>query len=212
MSEIKKLYDLPKILKSATLQPNFSITHVIAALIIFGDEKYKNGIGRYRLQKHLQLTEGRIKSIIQRMKNFNLIKKENRISGHIITDKGRDLLNQLFEKLYPPKELKSDFKDLTIGDYAYFTIVYNVANKVSNGLDQRDAAKLIGGLGATCLIYQNGYFVFPDSKNKIKINFQELNNIKINNGDVLIIGTAEDKYTAKLATIAASLTLIDFQK
>jgi len=206
---MKNLAELPKILESQTIQPSFSLAHVIVALIIFGQENYKGGIGRYRLQNVLQLTEGRIKSLIQKMKKFELIKKMDRIKGHCITEDGLNILNQLFLKIYYPSIATPELKSLVLGEYAFFTVVYNMGDKVINGIEQRDAAKIIGGVGATCLIYENESFIFPDSKNKVYINFEKYPNLKLKNNDVLIIGSGRNEYSARLATINAALTLIN---
>lgn len=205
------LKDLPKIFESATIQPSFKIVHVLLALIIFEEE---TKIGRYRLKKELNLPEGKVKSLLNRMKKPSsegglfLIKMDSRISGHEITQNGKEMLQELYEKITPPKEPEFNYQPLAIADYCYYSLVRNASNILGSGIDQRDEAIKIGGSGATCLVYQNNKFHFPEKNAEYNIDIDSSQiPFGVNNGDVLVIGTAKDKGTARLATLSASLSL-----
>ena len=215
MTGLKEL--TAEITKSATIQPSFKPLHFVLALIIF-DEK-KMGIGRYKLKKDLDLTEGQVKSLLERMKKMDLIEINSRKSGHIISQKGTELVIELNNLLTSPKPPLFKYKDLTVGEIAYFSVVFNGAKKLMDGkkggdiLAQRDAAKFIGGTGATSLIYKNGRFIYPSDTEEFFPNItpKDLNiTAPIKENDVLVIGTGEKENIARLATLAAALTLVNF--
>lgn len=208
--KMKGLDDLPKIFESETIKPSFKMVHVITALIVFKDKENVDGIGRYRLKKELNLTEGRVKSLLSRAKSQNLIETNSRVKGHILTEKGRKLLNTLTEKISIPETPKFNYQDIVIGDYGYCCIVKNAADRVKSGMAQRDEAIKIGASGATCLIYLNNMFQFPNDSQNINPGVQESElSVDVNNGDVLVIGTGESSQLARLGTIAAGLSLLD---
>ena len=87
---------------------------------------------------------------------------------------------------------------------------------------QRDAAILINGTGATCLIYDGKNLSFPPSSfsetngnliilnNKVQDYFQTKlshHSINLEKNDVIIIGLGIDPQIARLATLNAALTL-----
>ncbi len=215
MTGLKELTAI--ITKSPTISPSFKQLHFLLALIIF-DEK-KMGIGRYKLKKDLDLTEGQVKSLLERMKRMDLIEINSRKSGHIISKKGSELVNELNNLLTSPKLPLFKYKDLIVGEIAYFSVVFNGANKlmeIKKGGDilaQRDAAKFIGGTGATSLIYKNGRFIYPSDTEEFFPNITPRDleiSPPIKENDVLVIGTGEKENIARLATLAAALTLINF--
>jgi predicted transcriptional regulator len=205
-----KISELQKIFESATIKPSFKEMHVFLLLIILNEEQHKEGIGRYRLEKELNLSEGKIKTLLDRMKqkDINLIESNNRISGHRITEKGKYLLNELFQYITPPMPPRFDYKKIALGDFAYYCIVRQGLKNINTGMEQRDEVIKIGGTGATCLIYDNQKFKFPDLKEDMDIGIKEKDlDFSINNKDVLIIGTGSNKSIARLGTLTAALNL-----
>ena len=207
-----RLKELPNIFKSETIKPSFKEVHVLLALMVFGEQI--KGIGRYKLKKELVLTEGKVKSLLSRMKKMDLIKSDSRISGHVITDNGREMLEELLQKLSIPKVPTFDFKRISVGNYAYYTVVFNAIGKIKTGMEQRDEVIKIGGTGATCLIYTKHGFEFPKSQSSDDTNeildyiVVDLDESKIKIGDILIVGTGDNEYISKLATLSAALTLV----
>lgn len=211
MTGLKEL--TAEITKSATIQPSFKPLHFILALIIF-DEK-KMGIGRYKLKKDLDLTEGQVKSLLERMKKMGLIEINSRKSGHIISQEGTKLIIELSKLLTSPKPPLFKYEDLTVGEIAYFSVVFDSSELLAQRdvLAQRDAAKFIGGTGATSLIYKNGKFIYPSDTGKFYPNITPKDleiSPPIKENDVLVIGTGEKENIARLATLAAALTLVNF--
>jgi hypothetical protein len=117
------------------------------------------------------------------------------------------------------KEIIIESKD----NFSYFCVVKNASNRLSNGIDQRDAAIKIGGIGATCLIFARKKLVFPAQKTNRNIEDQSIvdknifeyiqiqvgrKNFQLEENDVIIIGIGKDPQKARLATLNAALTLI----
>jgi hypothetical protein len=212
MTVLKKLL---KIHDSATIKPSFKIEHVLLALIIF--EEKGDGIGRYKLQKNLNLREGQVKSLLERMKKLNLIRISSRTKGHIITQDGSEMLRALNKLISTPLKPNFNYKRISIGKYAYYSVVYGGSEKLQRGkhegnmLEQRDAAIKIGGIGATCLVFLENKFQYPFGSDNVfpELNPDELEE-KVSNNDVLVIGTGGSENLARIATLSAALTFIDY--
>lgn len=202
------LQKLSEISTSKTIQPSFQLSHVLLGLIIFDQES--EGIGRYRLETELSLSEGKVRSLLKYLKNMDLVLVEKKI--HILSKKGIKTLQEVYEILTPPKEPNFDYTKIVIGDYVRYSIVYNVANKLTTGMDQRDEAIKIGGAGATCLIMKDGQFQFPPTPMvkgtvvSVEINVEALG-YPFTESDVLVLGTGKTQYLSNIATIAAALSL-----
>jgi len=221
--------ELDSLFQSPTIKPSFEKVHVILALFIF--EENKEGIGRYRLQKELSIGSGTARSLIKKLnETINFIKvltDENVRKGHILTKIGFEFVNKLKNKI-PLIEVgdPAALKDIIIkseGNSSYFCLVRNATNKISNGIEQRDAAIKIGGVGATCLLYNGSELIFPshvfseNGKEQIRVNdnifkyFHTLINSKnsqLKENDVIIIGLGENPEKARLAALNAALTTL----
>ncbi len=221
--------ELDTLFQSPTIKPSFEKVHVILALFIF--EENKDGIGRYRLQKELLIGSGTARSLIKKLnKSINFVivlTDENKRKGHILTREGSDFLKKIKKKIPlieagDPMELK----DIVIkpeGNNPYFCLVRGVSDKISNGIEQRDAAIKIGGVGATCLLYNGKNLIFPlhtASENEIEPMKVENNTFKyidtlftkkrahLEENDVVIIGLGENPKKARLAALNAALTIL----
>lgn len=204
------LQDLPKIFESETIKPSFKMVHVITALIIFNDEENADGIGRYRLKKELNLSEGKVKSLLGRLKGLNLIETNSRVKGHVITEKGQEIVKELEKSITIPKIPEFDYSDVSIGENGYYCVVKQSAERITSGMAQRDEAIIIGASGATCLIFNGNEFRFPNDSENIQtgISASKIDE-RLENNDVLVIGTGDTSYLARLGTLAASLSLLN---
>jgi hypothetical protein len=229
--------ELDELFESKTIKPSYDYVHIILSLYIFG--KYPRGIGRYRLGKELGLGSGTVRSLMDKLKkeNINFIEVTNSSSkkeidqkkkGHILTKKGLDFLRK-FKKKIPLIE-KVDYsilKSIIIESEnisTFMCLVRGAADKIGNGVEQRDAAIKINGLGATCLIYDGQNLTFPlelqkeNEQNKIQVNQKIMQymmtklvnaNLQFQKGDVIIIGLGNNVYKARLAALNAALTLLE---
>ena len=229
---MKELSELEPLFESRTIKPTFEYVHVLLSLFIFGENL--DGIGRYRLEKELQIGAGTVKSLFKKLKeNIDFItvpseeegiSTENQRRGHVLTEKGRKFLKKIKKRI--PLLEKADLrflKDIIIEAdkiHPYFCLVKDAVKNVKDGVEQRDAAIKINGSGATCLIYNGKELYFPTKINnlnkEVKIQQITLNyfkkkieeaNVKFEANDVIIIGSGDNPQTSRLATLNAALTL-----
>jgi len=228
------LSELDPLFESPTIKPTFDYVHVILSLFLFGENI--EGIGRYRLQKELQIGAGTVKSLFNKLKNvtkFIIVPSEGELKagelqrrGHVLTQKGFEFLAKVKKKILLLKKADLEYlKDIIIRqEYvnSYFCLVKKASTKLGDGVEQRDAAIKVNGSGATCLVYDGINLFFPtktkskDDKDSTKINPKTLNyfkaeieaaKVKIENNDVIIIGSGDNDQNARLATVNAALTL-----
>jgi len=228
------LSELDPLFESPTIKPTFDYVHVLLSLFLFGENI--EGIGRYRLQKELQIGAGTVKSLFNKLKNvtkFIIVPSEGELKagelqrrGHVLTQKGFEFLVKVKKKIILLKKADLEYlKDIIIRQEdvnSYFCLVKKASTKLSDGVEQRDAAIKVNGSGATCLVYDGANLFFPtktkfkDEKDNTKINPKTLNyfkseiedaKIKIEKNDVIIIGSGDNYQKARLATLNAALTL-----
>ena len=221
--------ELDTLFQSPTIKPSFEKVHVILALFIF--EENKDGIGRYRLQKELVIGSGTARSLIKKLnKTINFITvltDENKRKGHILTREGLNFLKKIKQKI-PLIEAgdPSELKDIIIkpeGNNSCFCLVRESSDKISKGIEQRDAAIKIGGVGATCLLYNGNNLIFPsqtlseNDKDQTKVEnntFKYIDTLfnkkksQLVENDVVIIGLGENPEKARLAALNAALTIL----
>ncbi|MHA1454025.1 MAG: DUF4443 domain-containing protein [Promethearchaeota archaeon] len=204
------LHKLSQISTSKTIQPSFRLAHVLLGLIIFDQES--EGIGRYRLESELSLSEGKVRSLLKYLKAMELVEVKKKI--HLLSKKGTATLREVYKIFTAPKEPQFDHSKIVIGDSVKYSIIYNAVNKLRSGMEQRDEAIKIGASGATCLIMKDGKFQFPPSPMSQNTSiFADIDVKKLEGSfsevDVLVLGTGKTPELSNLATIAAALSLTD---
>jgi len=214
--------ELRDLFESPTIKPAYEYVHVILAFYIFGENE--DGIGRYRLTKDLLIGSGTARSLIDKLnRNLNFLEvlsDNNKSKGHILTNKGKLFLDKLQKKIPVINEGDINvFQDIIIKTQEtnpYYCLVKNAAYKISNGIDQRDAAIKIGGTGATCLTFNGQDLVFPSISEKVEENILNyfktqlsMIDIKLEKNDVIIIGSGDNLQKSRLAALNAGLTLIE---
>ena len=184
--------------------PYFIEAHLVKALKIVDSE---GPVGRVRLSKILGLGEGAVRTLVKHLKNEGLIKISR--TGIILTDSGKKLSSFLNSRISSETEVPQS--SLTVGPFNIAVLVKNVADAIKYGLEQRDAAIKVGASGATTLIFSHGSLVMPGAegedvfKNIPAIRDVLISKLKPREGDVVIIGSGNDRLTAELGAIAAAL-------
>ncbi|MFX1479577.1 MAG: DUF4443 domain-containing protein [Promethearchaeota archaeon] len=221
------LEELETLFQSSTIRPSFEKVHIILALFIFDENP--EGIGRYRLKKELLIGEGTAKSLINKLNAVKYISvlDQTRRKGHILTSTGLEYLKKIMNVIpFMEKGDSTILKDIIIdteNTSTYFCLVKKGIKKIRDGVSQRDAAIKINGSGATCIVYDGKNLVFPtksdsESRNTDTVVNDTLNdyfkavflkkNIKLEDTDVIVIGSGISPQLARLATLNAALTLI----
>ncbi len=228
--------ELDDLFESKTIKPTFDYVHIILSLYIFG--KHPRGIGRYRLGKELDLGPGTVRSLMDKLKkdsinfievidNNSSVDSDLKKKGHVLTRKGLNFLTKVKKKI--PLIEKADYsllKSIIIESKnvsTYICLVKNAGEKIGNGVEQRDAAIKVNGLGATCLIFDGKSLMFPSQsqkdfdQNEIRVNEKIMKyisiklidvNIELQKNDVILIGLGDNSYKARLAAFNAALTLL----
>jgi DNA-binding transcriptional regulator LsrR (DeoR family) len=165
-------------------------------------------VGRMKLSKDLQLGEGEARTLVKHLKNEGLIDVSK--SGISLSATGRKLLGSLRALLSEQVEISST--SLTVGSFNVAVRVAGMKDSVKYGLEQRDAAIMAGARGATTLIFtKNGLSMPGIGENVSKGDFPllaALSKLNLKDGDVVIIGSADEEIKAELGAKTAALELL----
>jgi predicted transcriptional regulator len=183
----------------------FTVSHIFYAL----DSMAKKPIGRNKLARNLEVGEGTVRTIINRLKNSGLI--ETSKEGCNLTIKGLAVWKQ-FEELFP-KRVELGETELTNAKYNYAFLVKNSGHKVRSGIEQRDAAIVAGAKQAAIMVSKQGHLTIESVSNKLEQQFptasdQILNTIHPADNDVVVLVGAQAMVKAKHGAFAASWTLV----
>lgn len=190
---------------------SFDIVHVFAALQLIE----KSGkTSRNVLCDGLALGEGTVKTLVKHLKMSGMVHTSN--GGTKMTAKGLGICKGLLEAM--PAEMSLPKCSIALGTFNYAVLVREFGFAVRSGIEQRDAAIKIGATGATTLIFKDGKFTMPaSSQDSLKkdpvVRRMMVGNLRPEEGDVIIIGSAESEKTAELAAKnAALLTIFSHEK
>jgi len=183
--------------------PYFVEAHLVKAITIIDTE---NPVGRLKLSKALGLGEGATRTLVKHLENERLI--DILRPGIVLTNSGKKLSLNLKSRISEAVEIPQS--SLTVGPFNVAILIKNAANAIKGGLEQRDAAIKVGTLGCTTLIFRRGRLHMPLVDEDIfrdvpAIREALISKLKPQENDVILIGSANDKLTAELGAIAATL-------
>jgi predicted transcriptional regulator len=179
--------------------PKFSMYHIWKAFQVIDKQ---GPIGRKALADALQIGEGSIRTILEKMAREGSI--ENTRMGTVITKKGR----RKFENS-GIEVAQVDLQDLTLGKHNCAVLIKAMGFKVKMGCEQRDEAVRAGAVGATTLIVKSDRMVFPgDEDFPDQAQVAPLRTVfKIEDNDVIIVGSAFSYDAAEKGAVTAALAL-----
>jgi len=186
--------------------PLFTEAHVIRALEEISAQK---SVGRLRLSKELQLGEGAARTLVKHLKNEGLIEISK--LGIMLSGHGKKLVSSL--RAVISEQIEIPASPLTIGAFNVAVLVRGMADAVKYGLEQRDAAIMAGAKGATTLIFSKNRLTMPRTeedvfKGNVAIRNLLLSKLSPKEGDVIIIGSADEKIRAEFGAKMAALQLL----
>ncbi len=121
----------------------------------------------------------------------------------------------MYSKLNEIIPIETDIKEcsIAIGKCNHAILVKELADDVGSGIEQRDAAIKIGARGATTLIFRDNKLFTSDKSYDIPIKDQKMTievieKLRPENGDVVIVASADNRKTADLAAKRAALETI----
>ncbi|MFW6110723.1 MAG: DUF4443 domain-containing protein [Thermoproteota archaeon] len=185
--------------------PTFNDAHVVKAIETLGSEQF---IGRKILSQILGLGRGETRTLVKHLREENLIEVSRR--GMDLSKKGNKILSDLRSKI--SQGIPVPDNPLTVGPSNVAILVRDAAPAVRYGVEQRDTAIKSGARGATTLIFKNNNLVLPIPKDFFKKN-QEFHDMLVKKlepeeGDVVVIASAEDERIAELAAKTVALNLL----
>jgi biotin operon repressor len=184
----------------------FTAAHVFFALELMG----KKPIGRNKLAKKLEVGEGTVRTIINRLRKAGLIVTSK--EGCRLTSEGFIIWKKL-EKLFP-KRAEIGETELTNAEYNYAILVKDRGNKVKSGIEQRDAAIIAGANRAVIMVSRGGHLIIESVSNSIEQQFplvrdHILTTLQPEENGVIVLVGATTLWKAKQGAFAASWTLIE---
>jgi DNA-binding MarR family transcriptional regulator len=180
--------------------PEFTSAHVLIALRIIREKSP----GRKQLSADLCLGEGTVRNLLRRLTEEGLVSSTRR--GVSLTPEGEGLLEELARRIRGRPVPRSR---LTVGEFNHAVLVKGGAAKVRLGVEQRDHALISGASGATTLVFEDGVFRVPALTDAVESPVVEsILELAPEEGDAVVIGTADHVFFAELGAYAAGLELL----
>jgi uncharacterized protein (UPF0548 family) len=179
----------------------FSDSNVYWALHLLSGGKR---IGRKKLAESLGIGEGSMRRIIDTLRDWEMISVKQ--TGISITKSGIGFLNDI-----PVKVIDIDLGDSAVGKYQQGVIVYDAADKIFNGMQQRDAGIKAGAEGCTTIVMRDGVLTIPPDWNvdseRPDLAKRIRRDLRITERDVIIVGSSNSPHTAVNAVLTAAFEL-----
>lgn len=180
----------------------FNDANVYWTLHLLSDGKR---VGRKRMADAVGIGEGSMRRIIETLREWGLIAIKQ--TGISITRAGLSFLDQI-----PIRVIDIQIGDSAVGEYTQGVLVRGVAEKVHNGMQQRDAGIKTGALSCTTIVYRDGAIMVPPDWN-MDVEKPELaryirEEIQMGPDDVIIVGGADTAPLAVEAAVSAALELL----
>jgi predicted transcriptional regulator len=184
----------------------FTAADVFFALELMAEKP----IGRNKLARKLEVGEGTVRTIINRLRNSSLIVTSK--EGCNLTNKGLAVWKH-FAELFP-KRVELGETELTNAKYNYAFLVKDSGHKVKSGIEQRDAAIVAGAKRAAIMVFKQGHLTIESVSNRLEQQFpaaadQILTAVSPADNDVVVLVGADTMGKAKHGAFAASWTLIE---
>jgi len=183
----------------------FTVSHIFFALELMAEKP----IGRNKLAKKLDVGEGAIRTIINRLKDAGLIATSK--EGCNLTSKGFNVWKQ-FEEHFP-KRVEIGKTELTKTDYNYAFLVKNSGHKIKSGIEQRDAAIVAGAKRAAIMVSKQGHLTIESVSNRLEQQFpkaadQILNAVNPADNDVVVLVGADSMGKANNRLLSRCIFLL----
>lgn len=168
-------------------------------------------LGRYRLVSIVGLTDGVTRGFLTRLARKGYV-ETNKFVGCTLTIKGKKRLGELLNKLKICEIRDIDAGNLSLASKSVVAHIRGGARAIRSGIEQRDAAIKAGALGAITVIFHDGKFFLPPdrfdlSKKNPDITERFRQEFQLSEGDVLVMGSAEDRWRAIEGVLGAAETL-----
>jgi predicted transcriptional regulator len=139
--------------------PKIDLEDLATVLIMI---KHSGGMGRYRISEEMEIPDGTIRGVLKKLSETGILKATPR--GCELTDLGEKMLMEYLIELGIDRiELYEgdEFSLIAPGEAKVLVILRSGAEKVTNGLMQRDEAVRAGADGATIIVKRMGRMLIP---------------------------------------------------
>lgn len=179
----------------------FNDANVYWALHILSDGRR---MGRKRLADEVGVGEGSMRRIIDTLKEWDFINIKQ--TGITITKAGLSFLEQI-----PIRPVDIFVEGSVAGACQQGVLVLGGADKVVNGMEQRDAGIKVGADGCTTIVIRDGVLMIPPDWNMDEktpeLAYKIRKEIGLTQSDALIIGGGENQTVATEAALTAALMM-----
>ena len=180
----------------------FSDYHVYKTLSLLSDGRRK---GRKAVADRIGVGEGSMRTIIEYLRDEGYVDVKQ--TGIKISKKGQDYLSKLPLQIY-----RLEVSDITLGPESVAVQIKGMASKVRSGMEQRDQAIKAGADGATTIIVKGERLTVPVDfdldKDRPEIAGAIRRLFDLSDGDVVVIGNANDLQKAEEGALAAAFELL----
>ncbi len=162
-------------------------------------------ISRCKLAEMVGVGEGSMRKILEYLRSWELVDINQ--TGVSINNAGLEFLDTI-----PIRVVDVDISEYVRGSMAQGILVMGKYSKITNGAHQRDIGIRVGAVGCTTFIVKDGRIIMapdwdmdtkdPEAADKIRKAAEP------QEGDVIIIGSADDKPSAVRAAVKAGLDMI----
>jgi predicted transcriptional regulator len=185
--------------------PSFSLFDMLNAIEVIAEKL----IGRSKLAENLNVGEGAVRTIIERLKDAGLI--ETSKAGCTLTSKGLKLLKE-YKSILKKAEIGKN--ELALAEYNSAILIKKSGHKIKSGVEQRDAAIRTGAKGATTIIFKEGRLIIPSVSNDMAKDYPKAANqitrhLKPEENDAIVIASGTSPREAEHGTLAAAWALLD---
>jgi len=167
-------------------------------------------MGRKMIVQETGLGEGSIRTILDKLDEYGLVKSAR--SGRALSDEGKKVFQRMRQII---RIEKVGSLNLTGKRNNCLVLVRNSAKKVGSGMDQRDAAIVIGRSGASTMIVKKGELIMPSFNEGMNIDkeyskdSQKIKKIlDPEEGDSIVVGSEDSSQAAEEAAWVAASTLL----
>jgi len=184
--------------------PKFDEYHVIKLLMILLKE---GTAGRIRLSKTLSLGEGTTRTLLSKMKSIGLVEESKK--GCSLTSLGREVAEAIVSKISSVAEVPVD--ELGFEGKGFGVLVRGAATG-ADFVKLRDEAIKRGARGLVVITLRGGRLVMPIMEEDVEAKWPRtarliIDVFKPSNGDVILIGAADDASRAEKGALMAAWSL-----
>jgi DNA-binding Lrp family transcriptional regulator len=204
-SKFKQELERLAVEKAPGPSPTFTKFHLIAALEYMAEKP----IGRNKLAENLEVGEGAVRSIIGRLKDAGLIDITG--AGCSLTRAGMKLWQE-YRRIVRKAVLEKN--ELALGESNLAVLVNGGGENVRSGIEQRDAAIMMGARSVTTMVFRNRRLIIPSVSDNVAADFpivaEQLVRLMVpEENDAIVVASADTSKKAEYSALAAAWTLLD---